>query len=175
MCATTGSLKQIFSLLQLRRNGDSTPQSQEATRYDGDCSAAKAGHFNLLPPELIHLIGTSLPPSSAASLALTSHTLLRILGTQHLVFLGPDSLMMGAQGPVTVEDRTIFLEGLVRDLPAGSGFYCYHCHKIHFLPLRRRKIVCIETRCVEELWTSNHERIFNRVEGEFMSERPDLI
>ena len=164
MCATSGVFKQIFSLLQRRHNADNTPQSQGATRYDGDCPAAKAGYFSLLPPELIHQIVTSLPPSSAASLALASHTLLRILGTQHLLCLGPDSLTMGARGPVTVEDRVIFLSGLVRDLPAGSSFYCYHCNKIHLLPLKKRRVVCMETRCVQELWTSKHERIFNRLE-----------
>ncbi len=161
MVAASGFFKEIFSLLQRRRNADNTSQSQGATRYD--CPATKAGYFGVLPPELIHQIVTSLPPSSAASLALASRSLLRILGTQRLVCLGSDSLTMGARGPVTVEDRTIFLEGLVRDLPAGSSFYCYHCHKIHLIPLKKRRVVCMETKCVQELWTSNPQRIFDRV------------
>lgn len=122
-----------------------------------------AGYFGVLPPELIHQIITSLPPSSAASLTLASHTLLWVLGTQYLVCLGPDSLMMGARGRVTVEDRTIFLEGLVRDLPVGLSFYYCHCHKIHLIPLKKRRVVCMKTKWLQELWTSNPKRIFNRV------------
>ena len=161
MVATSSFFREIFSLLQRRRNADNTWQSQGATRYD--CPPTKAGQFGVLPPELIHQIVMSLPPSSAASLALASRSLLRILGTQRLGCLGPDCLTMGARGPVIVEDRTIFLEGLVRDLPVGSSFYCYHCHKIHLIPLKKRRVVCMETKCVQELWTSNPERIFDRV------------
>ena len=161
MVATSSFFREIFSLLQRRRNADNTWQSQGATRYD--CPPTKAGHFGVLPPELIHQIVMSLPPSSAASLALASHTLLCILGIQHLVCLGPNSLTTAARDQMIVEERTIFLEGLVRDLPAGSSFYCYHCHKIHLLPLKKRRVVCMETKCVQELWTSKHERIFNRV------------
>ena len=164
MSATSGFFKQIISLIQRPRNADSAPPFQGATRHDGNYSVAEAGCFSLLPPELIHQIVTSLPPSSAASLALASHSLLRILGFQYLLCLRPDTLMTGARGPATVEDRAIFLTGLVRDLAAGSGFYCYHCHKIHLLHLRKRRNVCMETRCVEELWTPKHERIFNRLE-----------
>ena len=133
MAATSDLFKEISSFLQRRRNVDNISQFQGTTRHD--CPATKAGYFDVLPLELIHQIVTSLPPSSAASLALASHTLLRILETQHLVCLGPNSLTTGARTQMNVEDRTIFLEGLVRDLPAGSSFYCYDCHKIHFLPL----------------------------------------
>lgn len=164
MSATSGFFKHIVSLIQHPRTADSAPTLQGATRHDGGNAVAEAGCFSLLPPELIHQIVTSLPPSSAASLALASHSLLRILGAQYLLCLGLDTLMTGARGPVTVEDRAIFSTGLVRDLPAGSGFYCYHCHKIHLLPLRKRRIVCMETRCVQELWTPTHERIFDRLE-----------
>ena len=164
MSATSGFFKHIVSLIQRPRTADSAPPLQGATRHDGGNAVAEAGYFSLLPPELIHQIVTSLPPSSTASLALASHSLLRILGAQYLLCLGLDTLMTGARGPVTVEDRAIFLTGLVRDLPAGSGFYCYHCHKIHLLPLRKRRIVCMETRCVQELWTPTHERIFDRLE-----------
>ena len=163
MGATSGFLKEIFPLLQSRGNADNTLQSQGATQYNGGFPATKAGYFGVLPPELILQILTSLPPSSAASLALASHTLLRILGTRHFVCLGPDSLTMGARDPVTVEDRAIFLRGLIRDLPAGSSFYCYHCHKIHLLFPKKRKVVCMEIKSVKELRTPNHERIFNRV------------
>lgn len=154
MCAMPGFSK-MFSLLKCWRNGHSTP---------GDSPATKAGYFGLLPPELTQLIATSLPPGSAASLALTSHTLLHILGTQNFLFLEPDSWEFEPRRSETMEDRAIFLTGLVRDLPAGLGFYCYHCHKIHLLPLKKRRVVCMETRCVQELWTPNHERIFDRLE-----------
>ena len=164
MGATCGLFKEILPLLQRRRIADNTPQSQGATRYDGDRPATKAGYFGVLPRELIHQIVTSLPPSSAASFALASHTLLRILGSQHLTCIGPVSLMPGARFLVTMEDRIIFLEGLVRDLPAGSSFYCHHCHKIHLLPLKKRRVVCMETKCIQELWTSKSERIFNMVD-----------
>ena len=144
----------IFSLLQCWRNGHSTP---------GDSPATKAGYFGLLPPELTQLIVTSLPPSSAASLALTSHALLHILGTQHFVCLEPDSWESEPRRSEPMEDRAIFLRGLVRDLPVGSSFYCYRCHKVHLLPLKKRRVVCMETKVVEELWTSKHERLFERV------------
>ena len=155
MCATPGLFKMFF-LLKRRRNANSTPRSPRASRRNDDCPATKAGSFGLLPPELIHQIVTSLRPSSAASLALASHTLLCILGTQHLLCLGPDSLAMGVRGPDLVGDRANFLRGLVRDLPAGSSFYCYHCQKIHLLPLKKRE-------SLPELWTSKHERIFDRL------------
>ena len=153
MCAMPGFSK-MFSLLQRRRNANSAPNHSPAT---------KAGYFGLLPPELTQLIVTSLSPSSAASLALTSHTLLHILGTQHFLCLEPDSWEFGPGRSETMEDRAIFLTGLIRDLPAGSGFNCYHCHKVHLLPLKKRRVVCMETKVVEELWTSKHERIFDRV------------
>ena len=162
MCSTPG-FSRMFSLLQRRRNANSTPRSSGAARCNRDPPATKAGYFGLLPPELTQLIVHSLPPSSAASLALTSHTLLHILGTQHFLCLDPDFLRFEPRDPETMEDHATFLRGLVRDLPAGSSFYCYHCHKVHLLPLKKRKVVCLETKCVQELWTSTHERIFNRV------------
>ena len=144
----------MFSLLQRRRNANKTP---------GDSPATKAGYFGLLPPELTQLIVTSLPPSSAASLALTSHTLLHILGMQSFLCLEPESWEFEPRPSGTMEDRVIFLRGLVRDLPVGSSFYCYRCHKVHLLPLKRRRVVCMETKVVAELWTSKHERLFDRV------------
>ena len=163
MCATPWFSK-MFSLLRRWRNGNNTLQSSGAARCHGDSPATNAGYFGLLPPELTQLIATSLPPSSAASLALTCHNLLHILGIQYFLCLEPDSREFEPQGSETMQDRAIFLTGLVRDHPAGSSFYCYHCHKVHLLPLKRRRVVCLETKCVEELWTSTHERIFNRVE-----------
>lgn len=160
MCATPGFSK-MFSLLQRRRNANSTPRPPGAARCNGD---TKAGYFGVLPLELTQLIATFLPPSSAASLALTSHTLLHILGTQHFPYLDPYIVRFEARDSETLEDHAVFLKGLVRDLPAGSSFYCYHCHKVHLLPLRERRTICMETRCVQELWTPTHERIFNRLE-----------
>ena len=153
----------MFSLLQRRRNAKSNTQFSGIARCHSDSPATKAGSFGLLPAELTQLIVASLPPSSAASLALTCHTLLHILGTQYFLWVEPDSWEFEPHCSETMKDRAIFLKGLVRDLPAGSGFYCYHCHKVHLLPLKKRRVVCMETKVVEELWTSTHERIFERV------------
>ena len=151
------------SLLPRRSNANNTPQSQGVTRSAGVHRATKSGCFDLLARELVHQIAAWLPPSSAASLALCSRTILHILGTQHLLRIRPGRLVPGAQGPLAMEEGALFLRGLDRDLPAASSFYCYHCHKIHLLFPRKRVIVSRGKRYVPGLWTLNSERLFMRV------------
>lgn len=140
-----------------------SPRPQGATRSAGGLRAIKSGYLDLLPPELVQQIAVLLPPSSAASLTLCNHTLMYILGTQHLQRVSLRRSVLATRDPVAIEEGVLFFRGLVRDRPAASSFYCYHCHKIHHLPLKKRRTVCRETRVVEYLWASNSSRLFDRV------------
>lgn len=141
--------------LPRRRNVNHTLQSQRVKR------SPKSGCFDLLPRELLHQIVTWLSPGSAASLTLCNHTLMHILGTQHLLSISPRHAK--AQGLATLEESTLFLRGLARDLPAASNYYCYHCHKIHLPHLQRRRTLARQSRYVQDFWAPNSERVFNTV------------
>lgn len=63
----------------------------------------------------------------------------------------------------TLEERTLFLRALARDLPAASNYYCYHCHKIRLPHLQKRRNLARQTRYVQDFWARNSERVFNTV------------
>ena len=46
---------------------------------------------------------------------------MHILGTQHLLSISPRHAK--AQGLANLEESTLFLRGLARDLPAASNYY----------------------------------------------------
>ena len=151
------------SVIQHLRNPNEIFHTQGANQPAALASATTLGPFSQLPLELIDQIVALLPPSSAASLTLCSHAFMPVLGIQHLLRFRPCPPRTEGRGPVYLQERDIFLRGLVQDLPAASSIYCYHCHKIHFLLHRTRWTVCNETKCFEELWISKSERIFDRV------------
>ena len=86
---------------------------------------------------------------------------MHILGTQHLLSISPRHAK--AQGLATLEESTLLLRGLARDLPAASNYYCYHCHKIHLPHLHKRRTLARQTRYVQDFWAPNSEGVLNTV------------
>ena len=81
----------------------------------------KGSLLDALPVEIIHYISAAfLPSDAAASLALCSHSMLRILGTQAF-----RSLRLECH---TIE-KTRFLKNLEKDLP--DWLFCHHCSMFH--------------------------------------------
>ena len=99
-----------------------------------------------LPVEIIQLISAAfLPVDAAASLALSSRLMLKILGTQTL-----RSLLLDRHDI----ERTRFLENLERDLP--DWLLCPHCSKFH--PVDRNAHP-------RQLWRYYNEKKCVRVNG----------
>jgi len=83
-------------------------------------SALQNSPLGELPPELIQLIATFLPPASAATFSVSCHALNRILGPSHL-------LVARAQET----ECSDFLFALAKELP--DRIFCYPCKHIHIV------------------------------------------
>ena len=77
------------------------------------------GQFELLPIELIQLIASLLPPSSAVAFTICNHHLRCIIGNRHISELRSCGR----------EERQRFLQALDRDLP--NALFCHVCCRIH--------------------------------------------
>lgn len=82
-------------------------------------NALESSPFRLLPPELILMIASHLPPESAGILALSSTPLYLCLQTDYL------KPLKGGKHPASYN----FLDLLARDLPINIA--CPHCNKLH--------------------------------------------
>ncbi|MCJ1351543.1 MAG: hypothetical protein MMC33_001527 [Icmadophila ericetorum] len=88
-------------------------------------------HLTNLPPEVVQEIATVLPVASAACLALTSHSMAAILGTQYWKFHSRN-------------DKNDFLACLEQDLPQYR--HCLTCAMFHPAAGRRTHKGCISLR-----------------------------
>jgi len=96
---------------------------------------ASTGSFADTPSEIIQLIASWLPLSSAAAFTLCNHRLHTIIGNQYLLAL---RLNMPVAPKVdyrrmseVMTEREAFLQTLDRDMKAS--FFCTYCSKLHVL------------------------------------------
>ena len=118
-------------------NSTSRRASQVRTVNDKESS------LQALPVEILQYISaTFLPPDAAASLALCSRSMLRILGSQAFHSLRSECH--------TIE-KTRFLKNLEKDLP--DWLFCHHCSMFHPVDQNRDPRQCqyfsIETECAQ--------------------------
>ena len=103
----------------------------------------KESSLHVLPLEILQYISTTLlPPDAAASLALCSRSMLRILGSQAF-----RSLCLECH---TIE-KTRFLKNLEKDLP--DWLFCHHCSIFHPVDQNGDPRKCLyfsdETECAQ--------------------------
>ena len=138
-----GSCLSIQGSRRARRTSTSTSTSTSRRGSQVRTVHDKESSLHALPVEILQYISaTFLPPDAAASLALCSRSMLRILGSQAFHSLRSECH--------TIE-KTRFLKNLEKDLP--DWLFCHHCSMFHPVDQNRDPRQCryhsAETECAQ--------------------------